>query len=352
MAITATTLTACKKDDVPAPLPTPVGTYAIKVRAAITVGDVVYDSIPATVTVTSWDNKGVQQQHEVQLEPGTNTVHLAKGDVKYRLQLSKWGLTDERTIMANEVNETTTYTLGGTKAAKKLTEELGYSYQEGAFQLYNKFQYSYDAQGRLKEVANYFTNSDATTPHLELYSIDRFIYNGSRLEKIETIDKRSAGDPVLGYNTFSWTAEGKLVGISYGDQSEAATCHMEYGSQEDHELVRVNYIDGNAETGTRAELKFKGGNRVEEKIFIPNYLTSTRRYTYDHNINPYVHMKWPQVNFSNQSKNNVVEETPDFAAVTLKCAYSYDADGYVTEVVKSETRATGTKLVFKRVYTY
>ena len=335
MAIAATTLTACKKDknDVPAPPPPPTGDFALKVKAAITVGDVVYDSIPATFTITSWDRSGLMHQRTIELAAGTQTVYLPKAHTKYRIQLA-------------------TYVLGGSKAAKKLSEEVGYQFKDGSYQLYNKMTYTYDNEGRLKEIGNYFINGEEPTPRLELYRVDRFLYNGNRVEKIESIDKQTPGENVIEYSAFTWNGEGKIIGINYGEAGSTASCRMEYTSQGNSELVRVNFFEDNQDNGSRAELKFAGGNRVEEKTFIPNYLTATRRFTYDHNINPYVHIKWPQINLVHESKNNVLEEQPDFAAISLKCEYSYDADGYVTEVRKSEVRSNGTTPVFKRVYTY
>lgn len=354
MAIAATTLTACKKDknDVPAPPPPPAGDFALKVKAAITVGDVVYDSIPATFTITSWDRSGIMHQRAVELAAGTQTVYVPKAHTKYRIQLAKWGITDERTILNNEVSETTTYVLGGSKAAKKLREEVGYQYKDGSYQLYNKMTYTYDNEGRLKEIGNYFIDGEEPTPRLVLSRVDRFLYNGTRVEKIESIDKQNPGDHVIEFSAFTWNGQGKIIGINYGETGGTASCRMEYTSQGNNELVRVNFFEDNMDNGSRAELKFAGGNRVEEKTFIPNYLTATRRFTYDNNINPYVHIKWPQINLVYESKNNVLEEQPDFAAISLKCEYSYDADGYVTEVRKSEVRSNGATPVFKRVYTY
>jgi hypothetical protein len=353
LAITATTLTACKKDDTSAPPPPPpTGEYAVKVRASITIGEVVYDSIPASVTITSWDQSGVAHQREAQLAAGTNTVQLPKAHTRYSLKLAKWGVTDERVLVNSEVNESTTYTLGGSKAAKKLAEEVGYQFKDGSYQLYNKVTYTYDNEGRLKEIGNYFIDTEHPTPHLVLSRVDRFVYNGGRVEKIESIDKHTPGDPVVEYSAFTWNGEGKIAGIHYGEVGATASCRMEYATQGSQEVVRVSFLEDNTDNGSRAELTFAGGNRVEEKTFIPNYLTATRTFTYDDHINPYVHMKWPQINLVHQSKNNVLEERPDFAAVVLKCDYTYDADGYVAEVRKSEVKANGTTPVLKKVYTY
>lgn len=351
-ALTLTVLISCKKDDVPAPPPPPpTGDFAVKVKASITVGDVVYDSIPATATITTWDRSGVQHQRTEELQAGTNTVYVPKAHTKYRIRFTKWGATAERTILDSEVSEHTTYVIGASKAAKFLSQEVGYRYQDGAYQVVDKATYVYE-QGRLKEIQRYYMDYDHPTPHFSLYSVDKFTYSGSRLERVESIDKMEPGDNVVGYNVFSYNAAGKVVGIQYGSPAEVSSAHLEYVQQGGQEMVRMNYFDGNVATGSRLDLTFSGGNRVEQKSIIPNYPTNTRSYTFDSNINPYVHLKWPAVDLSFLSKNNVLEEQLDLTVVSARSEYTYDADGYVTEVRKSQVGPNGALPVFKRVYTY
>ena len=355
LAISTATLTACKKDreSVPPP-PPPAGNYAVKVKAAITVGDVVYDSIPATLTIISWDRQGTRHQREAQLAPGTNTIFLPKAHTKYTLQLTKWVVTDERTLMSNQVNETTTYVLGGSKAAKKLKEEMNYVVRDGAYQLSSKRAFIYDNDGRLKEVKNYYVDANQPSSQPYLASTDRFTYIGSRLEVIDLIDKQNPGENELGFNSFTYNQQNKIVAMFYGAVSEPSTAYIEYVPYENRELVRIAYGVGNDLNGSRTELTFAGGNRVEEKNFIPNYPTATRTYTYDGAINPFVHMKWPMLNFAHDSKNNVVEERLDNTSIYLQRTYTYDADGFVKEVVKREVNGSTneTRGVFKTVYVY
>lgn len=357
VAITATTLTACKKDKdaVPAPPPPPQGEYAVKVKAAITVGDVVYDSIPATFTITSWDRSGVMHQRDVQLAAGTQTVYLPKAHTKYRIRLAKWGLTDERTFLNSEVNETTTYVLGGSKAAKKLKEEMHYSYENGSFQPQLKRAFVYDNGGRLRDVQNYGNMDGGATANLELYSIDRFLYDGNKLEQIMTLDQQENLNSLLGFNMFTWTTQGKLAHIRYGNDVEQSTCRIFHpDGQNGTDWIHIEYFLNDITTGGRVELKFKDGNRVEEKTQMPNYPVATRTYTYDAGINPYVFLKWPTMNFAYDSKNNVVEEAYSNVSIRMERTYTYDADGFVKEVVRKEINTTTGEVrgMSKIVYTY
>jgi hypothetical protein len=355
LAITATTLTACKKEDVPAPPPPPpTGDFAVKVKAAITVGDVVYDSIPATFTVSSWDRSGVMHQREVQLAAGTQTIYLPKAYTKYRIQLAKWGVTDERTILNNEVSESTTYVLGGSKAAKKLREEMRYVLRDGTFQLSGKRVFVYNNEGQLKEVENHYVDNSQDS-QLYLATVDRFSYEGGKLQVIESVDRQGApADGVVGFNSFTYNQHGKIAAMFYGDIFESSTAHIEYVPYDNHELVRVAFGIDNDLNGSRAEMKFAAGNRVEEKTIIPNYPTATRTFSFDGAINPFAHLKWPTINFANDSKNNVLEEHLDNTSIYLQHEYTYDADGFVKEVVKREINGSTneTRGVYKTVYIY
>jgi hypothetical protein len=356
MAIIATSLTACKKDknDLPAPPPPPQGDYAVKVKAAITVGDVVYDSIPATISITSWDRSGMQHQHDVQLAAGTNTIALPKAHTKYRLRLAKWGVTDERTILSSEVNEATTYVLGGSRAAKKIKEEMHYTFENGSFRPQIKRAYTYANDGKLKEVQNFGNMDGGATTSLELYSTDRFDYNGNHVEDITTFDEQDGG-AITGFNRFGWTTEGKLYHIQYGTGAEQSSCRIFYpDAQSNNERVYMEYFLNDIDLDSRVELKFKGGNRVEEKTIMANYPASTRTYTYDAGINPYVFLKWPTMNFTYDSKNNVVEEKYSSVAIRMERTYTYDADGFVKEVVRKEINTTTGEVrgTSKIVYSY
>ena len=82
-------------------------------------------------------------------------------------------------------------------------------------------------------------------------------------------------------------------------------------------------------------------------------------YTYDHNINPYVHMSWPDLYLSHESRNNVVAQQKNYGGAypsgdPYKFAYQYDADGYPTSKITTyKSVFTGEDLYTTRtVYTY
>ena len=96
LVVLITLFSACKKDSVVPPSKpgnpskpdttrpgNPETYFVIKVKGSIAVGEVVYDSIPATLTITSWDSNQVQHVREQALAAGFNNVSLPKSHRKF-----------------------------------------------------------------------------------------------------------------------------------------------------------------------------------------------------------------------------------------------------------------------------
>jgi len=355
---TATFLTACDKEDLPKPPPVvrpgQEGFFNVKVKASLTVGDVVYDSIPAALTILGWDRDGVLHRREVALSAGTNEVQLDKSFVRHQLTMNKWGASAERSLQKSEVSESTVYILSATKAAKRLSSEITYAFQDGAFQPYKKEEYRYDAQGRLQEISHFDVDPAVPGSALTLSSVDRLNYSGDRLESIELFDKSDGSDNILGFTEFSYDNSGKMVFKRTASGNDVYRYQIEHTSQQGTDIIRINTMgDGALGTGARVDVFFRNGNRIEEHTIAPNYPTTTKTYTFDNYINPYVHLKNPGIFFENTSKNNVKEISMG-SATTLRHNYQYDNDGYITQVQKAEhnTSTGASRLILKTVYTY
>ncbi|MBC6491343.1 hypothetical protein ACFSQD_13715 [Flavihumibacter stibioxidans] len=357
LCLYATTMlfTACKKDDQPVPqTPGPEQYFAIKVKASITIGDIKYDSIPANFKITSWDKNGLKFEKDTLLAPGANLIYLPKSHPNYSIRVSKWGIVYEMPLRNNEVVDGKLYTLGGTRAAKKLSSEKNYVYQDESFRLSKKLTYAYDQQGRLENIRYSYFNPTTSDPEPTLATIDRFVYNENRLEKIEIVNQLDGANDVLGYSRYYYNQENKMIAVQYSYQSQFTMYRNRFAKENGYDLISMDELnDYHAESGSKIELKFSGGNRVEETTIIPSAPTSTRTYDFDAGINPYVHLKWPQMYFKDQSKNNTVAEKLD-GTLYLKSEYRYDSDGYPIEVVKQELNpSTGQfRIVMKTVYSY
>ena len=106
-------------------------------------------------------------------------------------------------------------------------------------------------------------------------------------------------------------------------------------------------------------MKIKRGNKVEDAATTSLNKSESGVYGYDFNINPFAHMNMPNLFLSNISKNNMVSHQKSYlgsipSAEPYKFEYTYDAEGYPTELIKSyKSYTTGEHLYeTKTVYTY
>jgi hypothetical protein len=315
--------------------PSDARNFKISLRAAIKVGGILYDSIPSAFSIKLWDENGILHQKDTILPAGTNQLELPKSYTKYGFQMRKWGLTVDMTLLKNEVDESNIYILGGTMAAKKLKLATEYAFINGAFELKEKKLFDYDNEGRVKEV-KYYTRSPYQA-ELKHTSTDLYYYIDNGV-KVYHVDLNNGNTEPYNFLTFSVNSEGKRNRAEFNWITE----HLTYENVYNNGGITMYFIapDG-TRTGSKTELNFKGGNCIEQKWVSPASVYSYR-YGYDLNINPYVHMKWPDLYFENESKNNMLQKTTVDANGIEKLAgtfiNSYDSDGFLTEVNRGTSK--------------
>ncbi|MGZ5246922.1 MAG: hypothetical protein ACXWV5_07760, partial [Flavitalea sp.] len=307
LLVVAVLLTACNKQDVLIP-PTPPGTpqpengfFAVNLKAAITVGDVVYDSIPATFTLTYWDVNNVSHQKDTSLDAGVQVVYLPKNALKYSLKMQKWGVTYEKNLNKSEVTEGALYQLGGYKEPKRLKWVSEERFENGSFVLSSKQEFIYDAQGRINEIHAYAP--DPNDGVLRSGNSDLFLYGENELW-INNVSKD--GQTMWGHTAYTFDGQGRTIQSKIQFLNENHIYTNQYTNDGIRMLVGANATNPN---GSRIELRFLGGNRVEEKTIIPNYANTIKSYSYDFNINPYVIINMPSMYFEHNSKNNILAES-------------------------------------------
>ncbi len=347
MTVVAVLLTACSKQDdilTPTPPTQPVqGYFMVKLKASITVGDVVYDSIPATFTISSWNINSVARQKDTSLNAGAQVIYLPKDAVRYSIKMQKWGVTYEKTLNRAEVAEGALYLLGGQKEAKKLQWVTEETFVNGAPILSSKQKFLYDVQGRVNEVHSYAPDLNGV---LRSGSVDLFLYGGNEL----WVNSMTASTAILfSHSAYTFDALGRTVESKYEYLTEKHVYTNLYTSEGILMLFGKNAVDVN---GSRIALKFSGGNLVEEKTIITNYPTVVKQFRHDFNINPYVIIKMPSLYFERSSKNNVLTESWE-GKDRYTYVYTYDSDGYVTEVTTRIRSNDGQLVNYSRtMYTY
>lgn len=361
---TLTILISCNKDGlVDKPRPgnpggnpgpgNPDSGYLVKVKATITIGDILYDSIPAELQITSWDSNNISHQKNLSLTPGTNNIALIKAHKKYKLTLTKWGVTDEITFNKGEIPEGTVIGLGATATPKKIKVEESYLLVEGAYRPDSKIIYSYGANGLLSQYE--FFQKKPQHSDLKLYHKDVYTYSGTKVDEILRFD--SSGQNI-GRTEFTYNASGKITNMLQASNSGQTGAAVEYSASNGYNNIQIDYLYSNG-NALEYKMKFKGGNLVQDAGLSSRGGGETGTYSYDFNINPYAHMNMPNIYLSNLSKNNLIGQSKSYSGsipsrVPYKFEYTYDDNGYPVQLLTSYTSyTTGEHLyLMKTIYRY
>lgn len=337
--------------DKPVEIPAANGNV-LKVKTVITVGKVVYDSIPSVLKVISWDSTQVPHEQVFELAPGENQVTLRPSAVKYQLKLSKWGVQVDTTINAGDVAKINVQRLGGVKPAKFLTKEEKYLLKYDNWQPDSRIEYFYATEGVLSSVS--FYGKTIQSPDLVLLGEDVFVYQNNNLARIRKYgqDATLHTSRVLTYN-----AAGQVTGVT--DNTEDGVniaAHVEYLPAVSQVKFFYKFFNGNTMAYTQ---HYKGGNVQEEAATSSRGTGESAKYYYDFFINPFVHLNYPDMYLSRRSKNNRAAEERLYHGniptnVPYKYEYTYDADGYPKELLTSFKGYISGEHLFtiKTVYTY
>jgi len=325
----------------------------VKLQTVIRIGDIVYDNIPALFKLISWDSKGVLTEKDTLLVGGVNEVFLPKSGIKYQFKLSKWGVSDEMTLNKDQISETAVYTLGGAKSPKKLRLEEQFTFTQAGYMPSGKTIYNYDPSGNLKQIDFYDKRPQFSDLRLAWSKV--YVYTNGKLGRINYISNQ--GVP-FGYFEMTYNAHGtKIVAMKESSYDQFTNANVEHTFLSGHAEINFNYVFANGRTMVY-NLKIKGGNKVEDSGSSMN-AGERGTYQYDFNINPYVHMNLPNIYLSYLSKNNMVAQEKTYSgsipsAEPYKFEYTYDADGYPKELIKSFKNYLNVDHLFKikTVYTY
>lgn len=372
LLLALTVLTACeKKDYLPTPPPAPkdpgtpsgnngqpaTDSAVLRLKMAIKVGEVLYDSIPFSATITSFSGATQVARQDYTLSAGTNTVTLYGTHDRYLIRVSKWGITDEKTVTKQDLQGV--ITLGGSKMAKKLQMEESFTFipADGSYRPQGKTVYKYDGAGRLSRAIYY--QKYPQHAELQLTLVDKFVYEpNGRLDRIDRFDAHRDTTVVpASFTAFNYDGQGRVAQI-YNNQTTETAARVSYGLENGFATISLAYYFGN-NASMNYTMKFRGGNKVADGAGSSTGAGESGSYTYDSNINPYVHMAWPDLYLSHESRNNVVAQQKSYGGAypsgdPYKFDYQYDADGYPTSKITTYRSVfTGADLYTTRtVYTY
>jgi hypothetical protein len=335
--------TSCKKEklqpapdnpgDDPPPAGNPAEVIRVKLQAVVTIGTITYDSIPALWRIISWDAGNVAHQRDTLLAAGVQTITVPKGHTRFQFSMTKWGISDHITLEKEQLQENIVYTLGGQKAAKRLSQEAHFLYVIDTYQPSAKIVYNYNASG-LSTILMY--QKKPQSADLQLIQKQSFSYTGSNVSRIAVSD---AADNATGFTDFTYNAQGtKITNMhqrSYDVETFAAVEHSYLtGTAE----VAIDFLYNNGHS-LAYTMQLKGGNKISDRAISSTGAGEGGTYTYDFNINPYAHMNKPDIFLSGLSKNNRTGEQKHYGgsvpmAVVYKSEYRYDDEGYPVELIQ------------------
>jgi len=314
------------------------------------IGEVLYDSLPASLVITTWNAEGQMNTTYSALKAGVNEVSIIKAAIKYEFRVSKWGTSDAITLNRTDIEEGTIYTVGGSRAAKKLKSERTYKEVNGVYVPESKADYIYNAAGNLYIIEHWLRKADNTN---YLSMTDRFEYSGTRVQKISRIDAQSL--QVLQETSFTYDNQGKVTAMTKIENDTRISARVEYYHYARPE-INIHY-DFPGANDMDYFTDFTGGNTVSSSAKTVNGNTEQGSFEYDLNINPYRHMNWPDFFLSHNSKNNMLVLRKQYVGnypviEPYSFSYTYDAEGYPTSLIKnfksytSGNHISSTKTIF------
>lgn len=324
----------------------------IKMQAIMQIGEVLYDSIPASLTLTTHLSNGERSTSYISLRPGINEITLLKAAVKYDFLVSKWGTTDAISVDRKDIDEVSIYTLGGSKAAKKLKSEIVAKSINGTYVAESKNNYIYNSSGNIYLIEYLLKKADNT---IYLSMTDRFEYSGSRVQKITRYDEQAKKD--ISITSFTYDNQGRVIRIVKEENGDKTTANVGYYVFSRPE-IKIDY-DFPGSLDMNYYTTYYRGNIFTSSALSTNGNTERGDYEYDFNINPYKHMNWPDLYLSHFSKNNITVQRKQYYGSypvnePYSFSYTYDAEGYPISMIKNFKSYTTGLPTFstKTIYAY
>jgi len=323
----------------------------LDVKLKINVGQVAYDGLPGTLHVDAVNNDGGHWLREIELQKGTTHIRVPRQYVTYTFKVHKWNTTAEKVLNQQEIKAGMMLNLEGNRQPKRLVEEATFLQNNLSYIPESRSEYFYGANGLL-EIKTY--QKSLIVSGLPLTNIYRFIYTGGVLN---TINRYDAANTFNGYTAFEYQA-GRISTMSNKSYDVHTGAAVSYIAANDHEVITVDYLFHNGNT-MHYSMLMSNGNKISDDASTSTGGSENGIYEYDNNINPRYALGYPDLYFSNHSKNNLTLEIKNYAGavpsvVPYKTEYVYDNDGYPTEVYISYKGFTSQQHLYrtKTTFTY
>lgn len=310
----------------------------IFIRPIIKIGDLVYDSIPVQLILRSFDVQGNMDYRAISLPAGLQSIYLPKNAVRYKLSVSKWGTQDEITIEKKDVVEGSIYIIGGRKDAKLLKTVFENKLVNGVSTPLTKTEYQYHSNGELKQVLTWGKRPDQTT---FLQEKQEFDYVNGNITRVRFYNEHNA---LFVSSRFDYDATNRVISMEEKADANEVRATVAYiglqtssGITQDHR-VEINYDYSHHYYKGYYSKTMRGGSVLSDRYSISHGTVEEGLYEFDFAINPYAHLRIPDLFLSHYARHNMkgqwktyVNSFPLMEAYSF--SYTYDGDGYPTQLI-------------------
>ncbi len=304
----------------------------LKVKLKISVGQVVYDSLPGKLLIDAVNQAGEHWTREIDMQKGITDIRVPDAYSSYTFKVSKWMVLAQKVLGAGELHSNMVVALETGRQPKRLVEEA--TFIENALALVPDSRTEYFYIANLLSGIKYYLKSTQVSG-LPLTNIYKFIYSGNELDSIQRF---GPGNISTGYTTFDYSG-GKISNMRNRSYDQETGVAIEYTMAGNNEVVEIDYLFHNGHT-MNYKFNTKDGNRISEQALSSTGGSEGGTFEYDSYINPKHQLGYPDIFFLNYSKNNLTREQKNYAGaipsvVPYKFEYVYDNDGYPSEVYTS-----------------
>ncbi|TWI85501.1 hypothetical protein IQ13_0664 [Lacibacter cauensis] len=325
----------------------------LKTHLQVTVGAVVYDSLPGTLKLEAVKANGERWLREINLRQGLTNVQVPQEYASYTFSINKWNTSIQKQYTRAALNDNMLITFSSSRPAKRLMEESVFIDNAYAVTAESRSEYVYNQHNKLQTIRYY--QKSLQVSGLPLTFVYQFHY--SQMDAWDTVYRYDAVQALTGYTAMTRT-NGEIRSIynkSYDQQTGAA---VNYGTANGDKEIRVDYLFSN-NNSMLYTMKIVNGNRVEDRAQSSTGGAEAGSYAYDVFINPYHQLGYDDLYFSNISKNNLLVTSKNYAGaipsnIPYKYEYVYDADGYPAEAYISYKGYSSQQHLFriKKVFRY
>ncbi|KAA0992080.1 hypothetical protein [Dyadobacter aurulentus] len=340
------------------PQPQPPSDKRITIRPVIKVGQIVYDSIPVQLIVRSWDTKN-EMDYKIYYLPGPDDIYIPAKGARFHFTINKWGGQAERTFTQAELQDNASYTIGLQIEPKKIKSIVEVKIVEGKNTPLSKTDYEYAANGDITKRTIWGKRADFSN---YIMQTDLFAYTNGDITSIKSYDE---GNKPVKTLTARYDNQHRVVALEEVKGLEKISAKAGYflldtysGNQQAYR-IDVQYHLENGKYTDYYSRKMAAGRTIYDIYASHNGGNEEGYYDYDNSLNPYAHLRLPELNFSQHDMHNRTfprkhygHGRPEYEPYDYK--YTYNPDGYPKELL-TKYRHTGSKMdayTMRTVFTY